>query len=251
MIGIVGGVGPYAGGDLFRKILDQTDATTDQGHLSVALLSVPARIADRTEFLLRRTGENPAGAMARVILDLERLGAAVVGIPCNTAHAPEIFKSILGDLRAAGSKVHLVHMIHEVARFLREQLPRVRTVGVLCTTGTHRTQVYPDCLEPEGFRVVLPDERRQQAVQQAIYDGEFGLKARPDPASDAAKEILAGAINALRQSGAEAIVLGCTEIPLAVETDRIDQTAIVDANLVLARALIREAAPEKLKPLEP
>lgn len=250
MIGIVGGVGPYAGIDLARKIADQTIASTDQDHLPVALLSVPEAIADRTEYLLGRSDDNPAGAISRVVLDLERLGAGVVGIPCNTAHAPRIFDAIRRRLEQAGSEVRLVHMIEEVARFLRERLPQARRVGVLCTAGTSRARVYPDVLEPQGFRVLLPPEPLQQAVQDAIYDGDHGLKARPHPVSDAARRQLAQAVEHLRQAGAEAIVLGCSEIPLAITERRIGQTAIVDANLVLARALVREAAPAKLKCLE-
>ena len=52
MIGIVGGVGSYAGIDLIKKIYDQTDALCDQDHLPVSMLSVPDKIWDRTDFLL-------------------------------------------------------------------------------------------------------------------------------------------------------------------------------------------------------
>jgi len=252
MIGIVGGVGPYAGLDLARKILDQTEANTDQQHLPIALLSVPEQIADRTEFLLGLTEDNPAGAISRIILDLEKLGAGVAGIPCNTAHSPRIFDAIRRNLAEAGSRIKLVHMVDEVSRFVREHFPQIRHVGVLCTTGTHQTRVYPDCLRPHGFTVSLPDEQLQeQAVQRAIYDIDDGIKARPSPVTETARRLLAEAIEHLQAKGAEAIVLGCTEIPLAVTEKRIGQTAIVDANLVLARALIREVAPEKLKPFAP
>jgi aspartate racemase len=252
MIGIVGGVGPHAGIDLARKILDQTAAGADQDHLPMALLSLPGEITDRTEFLVGRAEGNPAEAIARVILDLERIGAGVVGIPCNTAHAPAIFEPIRRALQAAGSAVRLVHMIDEVARFLREHFPKVARVGVLCTTGTYRSRVYPDCLEPHGYRVLLPDEGLQeQAVQPAIYDPQYGIKARAEPVTDAARRRLDRAIDQLRRRGSEAVILGCSEIPLAVTEARIGETVILDANLVLARALIREADPEKLRPFAP
>ena len=48
MIGIVGGVGPYAGLDLLRKLLDNTLANSDQEHLDTVLLSLPSGIMDRT-----------------------------------------------------------------------------------------------------------------------------------------------------------------------------------------------------------
>ena len=67
MIGIVGGVGPYAGLDLTRKIFDQTKAVSDQDYLSVVLLSMPQQIEDRTSFLLGQTSINPANAIFKII----------------------------------------------------------------------------------------------------------------------------------------------------------------------------------------
>ena len=252
MIGIVGGVGPYAGVDLFRKSLDQTEAGADQEHLAIVMLSVPAEIADRTDFLLGRTSENPAKAMGRVLLDLERMGASVAGIPCNTAHSPRIFEVIRRDLGEAGSRLKLVHMIEEVGRFVREHFPRVRHVGVLCTTGTYETNVYGESLQRHGLEVSVPDRPVQdEAVQAAIYDPSWGIKARPHPVSAKARRALGEATRHLQAKGVEAIVLGCSELPLAVTKRRIGRTAVIDANLVLARVLIREVCPERLKPIKP
>ncbi|KPK50057.1 MAG: aspartate racemase [Planctomycetes bacterium SM23_25] len=252
MIGVVGGVGPHAGLDLARKIFDQTRAGSDQEHLPVALLSRPEEIADRTEFLLGRVKNNPADAIFRIIRELEGLGAGVVGVPCNTSHAPRIFDAIRRKLAAAGSAVTLVHMIEEVARFLREHFPSLRRLGLLATTGTCKAGAYAEILEPHGCRVLLPDERLQEeAVHRAIYDPHFGIKAQPNPVAEAARKLLDEVIRYLQGQGAEAIILGCTELPLAVTEKRIGQTIIIDPNLILARALIREAAPEKLKPFQP
>ena len=63
MIGIVGGVGPYAGLDLTKKIFDQTLAGSDQEHLPVILVSRPDEIADRTEYLLALTAYQRAVAL--------------------------------------------------------------------------------------------------------------------------------------------------------------------------------------------
>lgn len=100
-IGIVGGVGPYAGLDLTRKIFDQTKASSDQDYLSVALLSIPQQIEDRTSFLLGQTNINPANAISKIIRKLEQIGVGVAGIPCNSVHSPRIFDGILKKLRKA------------------------------------------------------------------------------------------------------------------------------------------------------
>ena len=248
-IGIVGGVGPYAGLDLATKIFDQTIAAGDQDHLPVALLSLPSAIGDRTAFLTGQTTTNPGYAIAEVILKLEQIGARVVGIPCNTAHAPPIFGLVREQLEAAGSRVRLLNMIEEVAQFVRLRHPGIERIGVLCTTGTARSGVYPATLAAQGLQAVLPEEAVQEQVQSAIYDPGDGIKACSHPVTPAARVRLLDALAHLGDHGARAVILGCTEIPLAVPEPTIDGVALVDATWVLAHALIREAAPDKLKPL--
>lgn len=249
-IGIVGGVGPYAGLDLTRKVFDQTLAGSDQEHLPVILVSRPGQIADRTEYLLGRVDTNPAFAIARIIGTLERAGATVIGIPCNTAHAPAIFDRIISELERAGSAVRVLHMIREVAIFLRETHPGIRRVGVLSTMGTYKTAIYTDALAAEDFDVVLPPEDRQRWVNEVIYNPDFGIKAQSNPVSEEARRRLLQATAELTDAGAQAVVLGCTEMPLAVSEHSVGGTVIIDPTLVLARALIRETAPQKLKPLQ-
>ncbi len=100
MIGIVGGVGPYAGLDLMKKVFDNTLAQIDQDHLDVVMLSLSGSIADRTEYLEGKVDVNPGLAIAGVLKRLEEAGATVAGIPCNTAHAPGIFSFIEKELQA-------------------------------------------------------------------------------------------------------------------------------------------------------
>jgi len=249
-IGIVGGVGPYAGIDLNRKIFEQTLAGTDQDHLRVVLISWSELIPDRTEFLLGNEGKNPGVPIARVIGALEAAGAEVVGIPCNTAHSPEIF-SVIGDrCRKNGYRAKILHMIREVAAFLREDFPEIRRVGVLATNGTVRSGLYRQILEPEGFEVVYPSESTQtQKVHRMIYDQAFGIKVQSSPVTEVARKELHGAMRELVEAGSDGIVLACTELPLAITENRFAGRPLIDATLVLARALVREAAPQQLRQL--
>src|SRR5690554_3400281 len=107
MIGIAGGMGPYSGLDLLNKIFDNTLADSDQEHLDAILLSTPSIIEDRTQFLLGNVKVNPAFAITKILLKLERSGATVAGIPCNTAHSDIIFKVIQQELEKAKSKIKL------------------------------------------------------------------------------------------------------------------------------------------------
>ncbi|MCA9897131.1 MAG: aspartate/glutamate racemase family protein [Ardenticatenaceae bacterium] len=248
-IGVVGGVGPFAGIDLLGKIAAETIANQDQDHLTALNWSQPAKIVDRTEYLLGQVAENPAGALAAQVQQLAQMGADVVGIPCNTAHAPRIFNQIRAALAAANCDVHLLHMIEEVGRFLRENLPEVKKFGVLSTTGTYRAGVYVEVLGALGFTAVLPPFPLQtEKIHPAIYDPIYGIKAC-GLATPQAQENLNEGIAALKTAGAEAIILGCTELPLAFTAPTAAGLPLIDPTRILARALIREANPAKLKPL--
>lgn len=249
IIGIVGGAGPFAGLDLQAKILAHTIATEDQEYLTVIGLSQPNQLPDRTAYLLGETAVNPAQAIFQQCQTLERAGAAVAAIPCNTAHAPAIFDELLAQLNAAGSRLKFLHMIGETTHYLRQHYPHIRRIGVLSTTGTYRVKTYPQLLAPIGFEVVVPEERVQEtAVHPAIYHPQHGIKAHGQATPQAQKWLDQGITN-LRQQKAEAIILGCTELPLAITTPQIDNMIIIDPTVILARALIREANPAKLKPI--
>ena len=249
MIGIVGGVGPYAGLDLATKVFDQTIANNDQSHLPLALLSIPHAIQDRTAFLAGQTDINPGYAIAEIIGKLEAMGATVVGIPCNSAHAPRIFDVIRAQLAAMGSRTRLLNMIEEVANYLAAHHPDIQRVGLLCTTGTAQSGVYPETLASLGLDVFAPEADLQDLVQAAIYDPAAGIKAQSFPVTEWARDRLLHVANALRERGAMAVVLGCTEIPLAIPEARVADLPAIDATLILARALVREVAPDKLRPL--
>lgn len=247
-IGVVAGVGPFAGLDLLRKIAEQTAAGRDQDHLTVLSVSRPSTIPDRTEYLLGRVAENPAYALAAQVQLLAQMGAQVVGIPCNTAHAPPIWEVMLAELETAACHVQLLHMIEEVGRFLHEHYPQVERVGVLSTTGTYQAQVYPQVLGGLGFTAVTPTLAMQESlIHPAIYHPQHGIKACGFATKRARQDLLTG-IAALQEQGAEAVVLGCTEMPLAVTEKQIGNLPIIDATLVLARALVREGG-GKVRPM--
>jgi aspartate racemase len=248
MIGVVAGVGPFAGLDLLHKILSQTIASRDQDHLTVISISQPDQIPDRTEFLLGQSLTNPAIAILEQLLKLEKMGAQVAGIPCNTAHAPAIFSEIQKGLDEAGSRLNLLHMIAEVGHELRRQSPSIYKVGILATAGTIVSSIYPLNLQPLGFELLVPDEKLQaERIHPAIYDPEYGIKAHGQSTDQARSNLMLG-IQQLREAGAQAVILGCTEIPLAIPEKQIAHMPVIDPALILARALISAVNPQKLKP---
>ena len=249
MIGIVGGIGPYAGLDLLRKVFDNTIAGKDQDHIDTILLSMPSSILDRTEYLVGKVKENPGLAIAEVAKRLEMAGAMVAGIPCNTAHVSEIFQPILDELLMEGCRIKVLHMIHETISFLAGTFPKIKRIGVLSTTGTYLNSVYKDALEAKGYEVSRPrSEMQEQLIHPAIYHPEYGIKLVSNPVQSKAKNNLLEGFSYLKERGAEAVILGCTEIPIAFPEKYIEGMVAIDPTTVLARALIQYDTPEKLKP---
>lgn len=266
---IGGGVGPMAGVALHAKIIENTLTDgTDQSHLTVHHYSCSASIPDRTDFLLGSASSggareplaagDPALAMARVFLMASRAldgRPAVGGVPCNTFHAPAIFGRFLSALDEAGAGIRVIDMLAESVQLLRARLGLPaggngsgEAIGVLSTTGTRRSGVYDALLAEAGFRALHVPESGQAALHAAIYDPEWGIKATPSPSARAVEAVESFA-SGLVDAGAAAVMLACTELPLVMGGLSLRGRPLVDPVLALARALIREAAPEKLKPL--
>lgn len=251
VIGVLGGMGPHAGVDLVDKIIAQTDAATDQEHVPVALLSYPERLVDRSTFLFGEIDTNPAYALADVLRRLDDVGAVVAGMPCNTAHAPAIFDTIVQETARTGHDVRLLHMIDETVQFMQATMPHVETVGTLSTQAVYDLELHRAPLEAAGFTVVTPAPAMRERINTTIFDPSFGLKAQSHPATPQAKQNLLDAIHHLIERGADAVVLGCTELPLAPLAARMDLVPLIDPAEILARALLRAVHPDHLKPLPP
>jgi len=242
VIGIVGGMGPQAGVALLNSILSQTKAVTDQQHLSTILMSFPGEMADRTAFLEGRPVANPAFNIVHVIQKLERAGAQVVGIACNTSHSPEIYRIITEQLAEMDCSIRLLHMPEETCRQIAVEHPQARRIGLMTTNGTYRSGVYRNILEKMGFEAIIPDGGFQDAViHRMVYDAEFGLKACPNPISGKIGAFWERSLRYFEQAGADGIVLGCTEFSLIPHEGIMRNMVMVDSTQCLARALIREA----------
>lgn len=246
MIGIVGGVGPLAGLDIYKKIIEETNAQVDQDHLPVLLYSFPNLIGDRTQFLLGNSQINPAMAMAEITRQLETAGATVAAIPCNTAHAAAIYDVYEQELIRSNQKIKVLHIVKETIAYIKEHHPQAK-VGILSTTGTRDTGLYRDLFLKDGFEVVEPADDWQDRVHEAIYNQEYGIKAQSIPVTNKARLELHAAMDELKKEAVQLIVLGCTELPLAIPEHDFNGMTLIDPNRILARSLIKAVAPEKLK----
>ena len=241
-------MGPYAGLDLVRALFDETEASADQEHLPVALLSYPGRLPDRSTWIADPDGApSPLPALMSILRRLDAAGCTVAGIPCNTAHAPVLYDALKDGLATEGRALRLVHIIDAVVEHTAEVAPGAQTVGILATDSSIANRLHERGLRAAGMRAVRPGARRQALVQASIFDPHWGLKAQSAPPHPRAREVLLEATDALVADGAEAVILGCTELPLAVPEAERHGIPFVNSTRALARTLIRAAHPAKLR----
>ncbi len=252
VIGIVGGMGPEAGLMLFNNIMTYTNASRDQDHLPVILMSFPSNVVDRTEFLEGKHTLNPAYPVARIVQKLEAAGAGVVGIACNTMHTPRIFDVLLAELGRVHCGVQLLHMPLETCRYIRSVYPGLKRVGLLTTNGSYRYGTYKNIMERMGFDIVVPDaDMQQNVIHRMIYDKQFGIKANPGVITARSAEWMEQSLYYFKKREVEAVVLGCTELPALLEGQKEAKgMAVVSSVEAMALGLIREATLQTLSPIE-
>ncbi|MFQ6078063.1 MAG: aspartate/glutamate racemase family protein [Thermodesulfobacteriota bacterium] len=228
-IGILGGMGPEATADLFRKIIKNTEAARDQEHLRVLIDNNP-KIPDRTPAILG-SGESPLPMMIETAKNLERGGADFIVIPCVSSH---YFIQHLRERMA----IPVISILEEVTAEIKRRLPGIKRIGLIATTGTIRAGLFQNRLRDIGVEVSVPQpDDQENLVMSAIY-GESGIKAGFISAEN--REKILKASKTLIEKGAQGIIGGCTEIPLVIQESDIE-VPFFDSLDILAIAAIHRA----------
>jgi len=228
VIGILGGMGPEATLDCFDKIIKSTPAKTDQEHLRIIIDSNP-KVPDRTAAIIGK-GESPVPVLVEGCRCLQRAGADFIIIPCVSAHF------FLDEVRQH-VKLPILSIFDAVAETIVNDHPKINTVGLISTTGTISGGLFQNRLAADHIKILVPDETRQSRVMAAIYDIKNVQSTRPK--DQITSELVAIAAN-LMSKGAQGIIAGCTEIPLALKQEHLS-APYFDALRILARAAIRKA----------
>ena len=228
-LGVIGGLGPMATAYYMELMIRMTDAKRDQDHPEVIIMNVPS-IPDRTAFILGKSQANPCGPMVELGRQLKGLGCSVVATPCVTAHYfHETLQEQIG--------LPVIHVIRRTAELLRQA--GIRRVGLMATDGTVCSGIFQRQVEEQGMELVLPSEAGQKGVMTLIYD-QVKAGIQPD------MELFAAIRDDLRCSGAEVIVLGCTELSLLKKAQDLGD-GILDALEVLAKESVLACG----KPVKP
>jgi aspartate racemase len=226
IIGILGGMGPAATADFYQKIIQATPAKADQDHLQVLIFSNP-QIPDRTA-AIRGDGPDPLPALVESAEVLVRGGADFLAIPCVTAH--HFYEALQRAVR-----VPILHLVGETVTAVLHEYPGLRRLGLLATSGTLQSRLFESYFEPRGFTILTPDPAVQTAaVMEAIY----GLK-QGQPL-DRSRRLIREAAEHLCARGAEAILTGCTEVPLILQDGDLS-VPVIDPTRILAQAAVCRA----------
>jgi aspartate racemase len=221
-------MGPEATAYFFSLIIRRTAAGRDQDHIPVIIDCNP-KIPERTASILGR-GPSPARQLLAGARRLAGAGADFIVVPCVTAHA------FLPWVQAR-TPIPFVSLLDEARAYAERAMPGLRRAGLLASTGTIRSGLFTRAFGAAGIEVIVPSDAEQCRVMEAVY-GKGGIKA--GHTSGAPKRQILGISRRLIRRGAQAIIGGCTEIPLVLRDDDIS-VPFIEPMRIAAEASIRKA----------
>ena len=245
MIGILGGMGTQAGLDFCNKLAILNRGKIDQEYPLFILYNkanIPGRpesIGIHTRNLTKNLNVKKNKIKYQLVLKslvkgcklLKKSKCKFLVIPCNTAHywCDDLKKRI---------NLPIINMPKEVYRHTIKQCKKNSTIGLLATEGTLKTGIYNKFFD-KNFNLIFPESKIQKnSVNRAIKFVKMGdVKA--------ASKIIKPAINYLINKKCKKIILGCTELPIAIfafkSFDKIKTSKIfLDPNLILANAAMKK-----------
>ena len=245
MIGILGGMGTQAGLDFCNKLAILNRGKIDQEYPLFILYNkanIPGRpesIGIHTRNLTKNLNVKKNKIKYQLVLKslvkgcnlLKKSKCKFLVIPCNTAHY------WYDDLKRR-INLPIINMPKEVYRHTIKQCKKNSTIGLLATEGTLKTGIYNKFFD-KNFNLIFPESKIQKnSVNRAIKFVKMGdVKA--------ASKIIKPAINYLINKKCKKIILGCTELPIAIfafkSFDKIKTSKIfLDPNLILANAAMKK-----------
>jgi aspartate racemase len=204
-VGVLGGMGPYATLAFFKCILDNTPAQKDWDHLRVVIDNNP-RIPSRTRAFLYGEAD-PVPMMVKSTNALRDAGADFVVLPCNSAHyfLPRLLKEV---------DIPFIDMIEQTCSNIVAL--HVKKVGLLAGEVTVKARLYEQRLEEHGINVLQVPDEEQPLVRSVIED------VKQNVITNVTHMNIQSLVSGLERRGAEAVILGCTELPMAIESVTTD-----------------------------
>lgn len=232
-LGVLGGMGPAASAEFMVRLVSQTPAAKDQEHIPTILWS-DNTVPDRSSSM-RNGDDKPLPYLLKGIQGLISAGCNLIVIPCNTAHF--WFKDME---KQASWHATIVHIVDSVADSLKDRKVTNAKIGVMGTQASIELGLYQYRLNKLGWDCIVPTkEEMDTLVQPAIDLIKANCIAEAHP-------MLMTVIHSLISRGAKAVVLGCTEIPLSIRENTVQDTPIINSIDSLVMSAIKEFKKEKI-----
>lgn len=222
-IGILGGMGPQATADLYQKIISLAVARgakndADFPELLISSIQIP-------EFI--NIGVNtPTKRLEKIFIkkinQLESAGVGQFAIACNTAH-------LIADKVVNKVNLPMISMVERVCRQIKRR--KFKKVGILGSPTTINSKLYERALGKVGVSAILPTDKQLVQLEQIIRS------VMSESLTNKQRQSLEKIIDDLKTRGAEVIILGCTELPLAVDIKRIGQDLISSTDVLVAEII--------------
>lgn len=221
-IAIIGGMGPEASAYfynmLIRQSIDLYNAVNNDDFPEIVLYSVPV-----PDFISNNDRQDEAlKILKEKVKMLNSLNPLCVAIACNTAHV------LIDDLQKI-SKAPFVSMINEVVEIIKKN--KIKTVGLLGTPSTLKSNIYQNALEKNGIKSMLPSEIEINNIEKMVRKVIAGTTNKSDINS------IIQITNRLVSNAAEGIILGCTELPLIFPSKYL--IPVYNSVEILSLALLR------------
>jgi aspartate racemase len=226
ILGIIGGMGPEATVDFMDKIIKATPAADDSDHIRMLVDNNP-QIPSRVKAILG-SGESPAPVMIQMARQLEKWGADFLAIPCNTAHLyySEVKNAV---------KIPVLNIINSTRERVLQEMPTIKKIGLLASTAVIITELYHNVFKPDNIEVLTPNKNLQQKIMTLIFD----VKSNKYTAESIQE--LNEIADELIKSGAQAIIIGCTELSVLAKDAESIGVPTFDPSQILAEEVVRIA----------
>ncbi|UQS84217.1 aspartate/glutamate racemase family protein [Bombilactobacillus thymidiniphilus] len=221
---VIGGMGTQATESYLRLLNARTPAKCDQDFLNYILVN-HATVPDRTAYILDHSQPSFYPDLLEDIQQQSLLKPDFMVLICNTAH-------FFYEQLQAATAVPLLHMPRMAVRQLKMQYPHAKKVGLIATKGTLADQIYQTELTKQGYEVTVGDTTLQKDVMALIYEH---IKEKGQVDVKLYHSILERMQN---DFGAQAVILGCTELSVAQEKAAQHPYAVIDAQSVIVDASI-------------
>ncbi len=197
-------------------------------HPEVSMHGYP--FSEYVKFIERGEWGRVADLMVASARKLAAIGADFAISPDNTIH-------VVFDEVVRRSPIPWLHIAEEVAKEASRR--GFRRLGVLGTKYLMESDVYPSRLSKYGLEHVIPGEEDRVRINEVIF-GELVYGVIRKESRDYLVEVIKG----LEREGCDAVVLGCTELPLILN-DEVSPLPTLDSTRILALAALREAVGQR------